>query len=176
MMLIIAETGMSLEDATAGFDWDGSNLTIEVESPAGVGKAQVKIDIPSELVIGEVTKTGFMSGATYMSSGIEHRWFHLSANGDTNGSITIPLTCSGNGTYIVNLTEISIKDTIEDSILFDVEFPLTQSIDCNPVPGDIDGDGEISDFELLSYIDRWVQEEVTDFSLLEAVDRWAGGG
>jgi len=38
---------------------------------------------------------------------------------------------------------------------------------------DLDGDGEISDFELLAYIDLWVQKLVDDFGLLDAVDEWS---
>jgi len=34
-------------------------------------------------------------------------------------------------------------------------------------------DGIVSDFELLSYIDQWVQGTVSDFDLLEAIDNWA---
>ncbi|MBU4265862.1 MAG: C25 family cysteine peptidase [Candidatus Altiarchaeales archaeon] len=39
--------------------------------------------------------------------------------------------------------------------------------------GDSDCDGAVSDFELLNYIDQWVNGEVDDFDLLEAIDNWA---
>jgi len=39
--------------------------------------------------------------------------------------------------------------------------------------GDANCDGTVSDFELLDYIDLWVQGEVSDFDLLEAIDNWA---
>jgi len=46
--------------------------------------------------------------------------------------------------------------------------------DCLECPiGDLDCDGIVSDFELLAYIDLWVQGEVDDFNLLEAIDNWA---
>jgi len=35
-------------------------------------------------------------------------------------------------------------------------------------------DGTVSDFELLDYIDKWVQGLVGDFDLLEAINNWAG--
>jgi len=38
---------------------------------------------------------------------------------------------------------------------------------------DSDGNGVISDFELLGYIDLWVQKEVGDFDLLGAINEWA---
>jgi len=41
--------------------------------------------------------------------------------------------------------------------------------------GDSDCSGTVSDFELLSYVDQWVQGEVDDFDLLEAIDNWASG-
>jgi len=43
------------------------------------------------------------------------------------------------------------------------------------VPGDTNGDGTVGDFELLTYISRWVDEEVSDFDLLAAIDSWASG-
>ena len=52
------------------------------------------------------------------------------------------------------------------------QLPLVVSVTCK---GDFDGDNVVSDFELLSYIDQWVDEEVTDFSLLEAIDNWVKG-
>jgi len=39
--------------------------------------------------------------------------------------------------------------------------------------GDSDCDGAVSDFELLSYIDQWVQGAVGDFDLLDAIDSWS---
>jgi len=41
---------------------------------------------------------------------------------------------------------------------------------------DTNGDGVISDFELLAYIDLWVQGLVSDFELLDAIDQWLTGG
>jgi len=40
--------------------------------------------------------------------------------------------------------------------------------------GDEDCDGTVSDFELLDYVDQWVQGLVNDFDLLAAIDNWAG--
>lgn len=34
----------------------------------------------------------------------------------------------------------------------------------------------VSDFELLSYVDMWVNGQVTDFDLLEAIDNWVNSG
>ena len=41
--------------------------------------------------------------------------------------------------------------------------------------GDTDGNGTVSDFELLNYIDLWTQGTVGDFDLLEAIDNWSNG-
>jgi len=40
--------------------------------------------------------------------------------------------------------------------------------------GDANCDGAVSDFELLDYIDLWVQGSVSDFELLDAIDNWVG--
>jgi len=45
-----------------------------------------------------------------------------------------------------------------------------------PLKGDTQPcDGTVSDFELLAYINQWVQGSVSDFDLLEAIDNWASG-
>jgi len=36
-------------------------------------------------------------------------------------------------------------------------------------------DGIVDDFELLDYIDEWVDRVVGDFNLLQAIDNWAAG-
>jgi len=41
--------------------------------------------------------------------------------------------------------------------------------------GDSDGDGIVSDSELLDYIDLWSAGEASDLELLEAIDNWALG-
>jgi len=41
--------------------------------------------------------------------------------------------------------------------------------------GDANGDGVVSDFELLDYIDEWADGLVGDPDLLDAVDNWASG-
>jgi len=43
----------------------------------------------------------------------------------------------------------------------------------NCITGDKDCDSTVSDFELLDYIELWVQGGVEDFALLNAIDAWA---
>lgn len=66
---------------------------------------------------------------------------------------------------------------------------LYNDIEGNPVTLDIEGnksiavryvadvnnDCEVDDFELLNYINLWVQGLVDDFPLLSAIDVWAKG-
>jgi len=52
---------------------------------------------------------------------------------------------------------------------------IRQAEEC-PLKGDFPPcDGIVSDFELLDYINLWVQGMVGDFDLLEAIDNWASG-
>ena len=44
-----------------------------------------------------------------------------------------------------------------------------------PIPGDTNGDGHISDFELLTLVSLWADGEASDFDLLTAIDLWAQG-
>jgi len=63
---------------------------------------------------------------------------------------------------------------MEKEIDFFTETPII--IETTPIcKGDTDGDGVVSDFELLSYVDLWVQGEVSDLDLLEAIGNWANG-
>jgi len=57
------------------------------------------------------------------------------------------------------------------AILFGVAAVIITA-DC-ALKGDSDCDGSVSDFELLSYIDQWVQGSVGDFDVLEAIGNWA---
>jgi len=42
------------------------------------------------------------------------------------------------------------------------------------IPGDVDGNGVITDFELLTLIDQWEAGEVTDSDLLTVISVWSG--
>lgn len=59
-------------------------------------------------------------------------------------------------------------EDITESSLGDTQLAVTS------VKGDSNGDGNVTDFELLSYIDSWVQSQVSDFDLLEVIDNWSG--
>lgn len=43
------------------------------------------------------------------------------------------------------------------------------------VRGDANCDDEVSDFEILDYVNKWANGEVSDFDLLEAIENWAKG-
>ena len=73
---------------------------------------------------------------------------------------------SFHGSFSYSTSEISVVDsTTGDS-----------SVTVSSVPGDTDGDGEVSDFELLSYIGDWSDGTVGDFDLLAAIGAWASSG
>jgi len=61
------------------------------------------------------------------------------------------------------------SNEITDVIGGDTEVTISS------IPGDTNGDGEVSDFELLAFVELWVTGEVGDFELLEAVGYWSGG-
>jgi hypothetical protein len=114
-----AAVTMTWSDAT-------SRLLITINSPVGVGAAQVVLNVPSELGVGVATLGGFMTGATYLSSGTEHRWFQLQANGQQVGTVEIPITIPpSGGTYTITLTTIGLKDAAGNIISVDTSLPTT---------------------------------------------------
>ena len=76
-------------------------------------------------------------------------------------------------TTITNTTTSSSTTTMITNTTSSTSTSTTTTISVECLRGDSDCDGEITDFELLDYIDRWSNGEVTDFNLLEAIDNWA---
>jgi len=81
------------------------------------------------------------------------------ANASTTTSTTSTSTTSTSTTSTSTTSTSTTSTTIETE-----------------VTGDSNGDGIVSDFELLDYINEWVQGSVSDFNLLAAIDNWAGEG
>ena len=50
---------------------------------------------------------------------------------------------------------------------------ITTTTSKDYLKGDLNCDGEVSDFELLDYVDQWVQGLVNDLDLLAAINNWA---
>jgi len=94
-----------------------------------------------------------------------------------NDTGTTGCTYSCTATTTTSTSSSTISTTTSSSLT--TSIPTTGTIQTTStlpeLKGDLDGDGIVSDFELLSYIDLWVQGEVTDFDLLEAIDNWAAG-
>jgi hypothetical protein len=98
-----------------------------VTSPVGVAGAQIVIEVPAGIVVGAATETGFMTGASSLSSGTEYRWFQLTANGQTNGGLVVPITLP-QGSYTVTLANVGLKDSNGNSITIDTRLPINIQI------------------------------------------------
>jgi hypothetical protein len=57
-------------------------------------------------------------------------------------------------------------------VLLIIISPIQMAIAAAPRDADVNGDGNISDHELLRYIDRWAQGKVEDWELLNIIDIW----
>jgi len=82
----------------------------------------------------------------------------------------IPAEEMENGTFSGGLL---YNDPQGDPVTVEVggDSAIVVEVDC--LQGDEDCDGTVSDFELLDYVDQWVNGLVGDFDLLEAIDNWA---
>ena len=117
--------------AAAAFTYDSasSSLLVSIVSPVAVGGAQVVIDIPAAITVSTGwTASGFMTGATMLSSGTEYRWFVLTANGQTNGGLVVPITIPSSGTYTVVLTKVNAKDTAGNTLTVDTPLPINVQV------------------------------------------------
>jgi len=79
----------------------------------------------------------------------------------------IPENATGNETFY---GEFVYRDEAENEITEQITGDV--QVEFVTIKGDLNGDGTVSDFELLSYIDMWVDEEVTNFDLLEVIFNW----
>lgn len=76
-------------------------------------------------------------------------------------------TFSGEVIYLDQWNSTISGDITGDSVI-DVEKECL-------VKGDANCDDEVSDFEILDYVNKWVKGTVSDFDLLEAIENWAKG-
>ncbi len=97
--------------------------------------------------------------------------------GVVNGSVnvggvttTTTITLTTTSTTITQTTTSTTTTSTTSTSSTTTTVPLVCS-----VKGDEDCNGVVSDFELLDYINQWVQNKVTDFDLLTAIDNWAKG-
>jgi len=117
--------------ADINYNWNGTHLIVNITSPEGVGSAQVKLNISSDLAVESAGLSGFMTGAEHYITGTEHRWVRFNANGDTNGVLIIPINCTSSaGSYQIKLVDVNIKDTNNDSIQVDTAMPMEHAINC----------------------------------------------
>jgi len=84
--------------------------------------------------------------------------------------IEIPSGEIGNRTFS---GELIYNDPESNPVTVSIGGDSVMSIEGECPKGDADCNGTVSDFELLDYVDRWVQGLVDDFDLLEAIDNWA---
>jgi len=89
-------------------------------------------------------------------------------------TVSVPSNATGTGTFTGELKYNDVDgDPVTQTITGDTSIAI--STGCT-MKGDTDCDGAVSDFELLTYVDLWVQGTVTDFDLLEAIDNWVNSG
>ena len=70
-------------------------------------------------------------------------------------------------------TSTSTTTTTSTTTFCCVVTTTTSTTIAGDLKGDTDGNGTVSDFELLNYINLWVNGQVGDFDVLEAIDNWA---
>ena len=114
------------EGATVAFSFDRETgrVLVTIDSPKGISAAQVKLDVPEEVAIGDVKLSGFMVGADHKNKGREHRWYDLSANGEIQGQIAIQLSAPNDSTSIIAIFDVDLKDQQGNKVPVRTELPL----------------------------------------------------
>ena len=87
---------------------------------------------------------------------------------------TIRFNPVASGSATLSMENVTMRDTNGLSISLTTSSGVVTVI--TAVLGDVDGDGVVSDFELLDYIDQWSQGLVGDFDLLTVIANWATAG
>ncbi|MBU4406128.1 MAG: IPT/TIG domain-containing protein, partial [Candidatus Altiarchaeota archaeon] len=138
---------------------------------------------PNSVIINEFVPTGWTvtgSSPTYNSFNSatgEVKWILYGASlyaMNITYTVSVPANATGTGTFTGELKYNNVDgDPVTQTITGDTSIEI--SAGC-ALKGDTDCDGLVSDFELLTYVDLWVQGTVTDFDLLEAIDNWVNSG
>jgi len=124
--LVFVALGSSGATVTMTWNYSALTLLITISSPVGVKTAQTVLAVLSQLGIGTPTLGGFMTGATHLVYGTEHRWVNLAANGQQTGTVEIPIMIPlGAGIYSVTLIRVGLKDMSENTITIDTPLPMT---------------------------------------------------
>jgi len=135
------------------------------------------LEVPNGLIIKEYIPLNWMvtssdpGYSTFNPETGETVW--LFYGGITNSTVSYMVQIPGTET-------VGANKTFSGEFLYtsqDVEYTLNITgdtvITVISVPGDMDGDNDVSDFELLYLINEWASGEVNDFDLLRAIDVWA---
>jgi hypothetical protein len=132
LLLVPAQT-FSASSATVSFSYSAPSLLVNVVSSVGVGSWDVEVDIPSGVSVAPASGSGFMTGASPLfNAPSQYRWFNLQANGQTTGSLTIPVTYSG--TYTITLAIVDLKDVNGFSITVNPSLPINLDIGITLIP------------------------------------------
>lgn len=123
---------------------------------------------PLDIIAGEWSNGNYNWTEFYETNTMKFEFYSDSSITDWGVSIQ-KIECGGGNVTTTTTTSTSTTSTYTTSTT-----TTTTTISGECPKGDENCDGTVSDFELLSYIDQWVQGSVDDFDLLKAIDNWAG--
>jgi hypothetical protein len=139
LILLISGTpvGSTPDGATVEFTFNSSinELSVIINSPVGIGGGDIKLDVPADINIDTDQVAGFMDGAMYLSLDTIHRWFQISANGQTQGSLTVTISPSTNMSSSVTLVEVNLLDSAENIIPIETHLPWSLNLGQGPTSG-----------------------------------------
>ena len=129
-VLLLVSTGTGFASASGGATltliYSPPALRLDIQSPSGVGSWQIVIEIPLMVAVGAASGSGFLTGASPIFSPPQYRWVNLQANGQTTGSLTIPLAFPG--PFTITLTNVNLKDANNNIIALDTTLPIIVNI------------------------------------------------
>jgi len=137
------------EGATVTFEYDSAKkeLQVTIDSPVGIGEAEIQIEMPDGVDVTSFDASGFMEDARQEEDTTDttKAWLRMDANGEKQGSlkVKIKIAPAADSKGEVVLKNIWLYDKQGEDVPIETSLPIPVQLGNGPPPqnGDKNGDG-----------------------------------